>query len=127
MRTTKPTATNTGAGIIRPYPTKVINGDVTLSVAGQRLDDTIVHGRVFIKAANVVVSNCVVDGGRCSHRRRSCRLFSGRSHRRVFSFGRLDYAQRTHGWIRKGNEPYPGLDRGCSACRRAFTLQSRLL
>lgn len=63
LRTTKPTAANTGAGIVRPYPTKVINGDVTLNVAGQRLDDTIVHGRVIIKAANVVVSNCVVDGG----------------------------------------------------------------
>jgi hypothetical protein len=63
LRTTKPTAANTGAGIIRPYPTKVINGNVTLSVAGQRLDDTIVHGRVIINAANVVVSNCVVDGG----------------------------------------------------------------
>lgn len=64
LRQTKPTAANTGAGIIRPYPTKVINGDITLSTAGQRLEDTIVHGRVFIKAANTVVSNCVVDGGR---------------------------------------------------------------
>lgn len=64
LRQTKPTAANTGAGIIRPYPTKVINGDVTLNQPGQRLADTIVHGRIFIKAANVVVSNCVVDGGR---------------------------------------------------------------
>ncbi|RKH63841.1 hypothetical protein [Corallococcus llansteffanensis] len=63
LRQTKPTAANTGAGIIRAYPTKVVNGDVTLSTAGQRLADTIVHGRVIIKAANTVVSNCVVDGG----------------------------------------------------------------
>ncbi|MCY1040806.1 hypothetical protein OV208_05675 [Corallococcus sp. bb12-1] len=63
LRQTKPTAANTGAGVIRAWPTKVINGDVTLSTAGQRLADTLVHGRVFIKAANTVVSNCVVDGG----------------------------------------------------------------
>ncbi|RYZ41632.1 MAG: hypothetical protein EOO71_11295 [Myxococcaceae bacterium] len=63
LRQTKPTAANTGAGIIRPYPTKVINGDLTITQDGYRLADTIVHGQVHIKAANVVVSNCVVDGG----------------------------------------------------------------
>ncbi len=63
LRETKPTATNTGAGIIRPYPTKVINGNVTLNQTGQVLADTIVHGQVIITAPNVLVSNCVVDGG----------------------------------------------------------------
>ncbi|MGV3623033.1 MAG: discoidin domain-containing protein [Archangium sp.] len=60
---TKPTAANTGAGKIRPYPTRVLNGDQTITVAGTRLEDAIVHGRVIVKADNVVISNCVVDGG----------------------------------------------------------------
>jgi len=63
LRETKPTARNTGAGIIRPFPTTVINGNVTLASAGAELRDTVVHGRVIIKAANALVSNCVIDGG----------------------------------------------------------------
>lgn len=60
---TKPTAANTGAGKVRPYPTRVLNGDQIITVAGTRLEDTIVHGRVIVRAPDVVISNCVIDGG----------------------------------------------------------------
>ena len=63
LRETKPTDRNTGAGIIRPFPTTVINGNVVLATAGAQLRDTIVHGKVSIRAADVLISNCVVDGG----------------------------------------------------------------
>ena len=79
--TVKPTAANTGAGIIRPYPTgaggtltgtqtisgatvvsgKIINGDVNISGTAQLLD-CIVHGRVSCKGGTPLIENCVVDG-----------------------------------------------------------------
>lgn len=61
LGTTKPDDTNTGAGVIRPYPTTVINGNVTLT-GTQSLLDTIVHGRVICQGTNLV-ENCVIDGG----------------------------------------------------------------
>lgn len=63
LRQTKPTAANTGAGIIRPYPTTQVSGDVVLTTPGARLVDKIIHGRVIVKAPDVVISNCVIDGG----------------------------------------------------------------
>jgi len=59
---TKPDASNTGAGVVRAYPTTVINGNITLT-AGQSLLDTIVHGKVICNGDNILIENCVVDGG----------------------------------------------------------------
>lgn len=58
---TKPSASNTGAGVIRPYPTRVIEGDVTLT-GNQTLKDVIVHGRVSVKGTGNVIENCVITG-----------------------------------------------------------------
>ncbi|MBK7860643.1 MAG: hypothetical protein IPJ65_18990 [Archangiaceae bacterium] len=49
--------------MIRPYPTAVIDGDVTLTTNGAVFADKIVHGRIIVKAADVTISNVVVVGG----------------------------------------------------------------
>jgi hypothetical protein len=83
LGTTKPVANNSGAGILRAYPTGtsgtksgtqtiggstvlsgwVINGDVNISGNAQLLD-CVVHGRVLAtgSSGNPLVENCVVDG-----------------------------------------------------------------
>lgn len=58
---TKPLSNITGAGIIRPYPTRVVNGNVTLT-AGQSLVDTIVNGKVSCQGAGWLIENCVIRG-----------------------------------------------------------------
>lgn len=60
LGTTEPNYTNAGAGIIRPYPTITINGNVTV-VAGQTLSDRIINGIVNIEVGGTL-ENCVVRG-----------------------------------------------------------------
>lgn len=57
---TEPVAANSGAGVIRPYPTVVIDGNVTVQT-GQTLADRIINGRVTILGTGVL-ENCVVRG-----------------------------------------------------------------
>jgi hypothetical protein len=59
--TTAPSSSSAGAGILRAKPTRVIEGDVTLT-GNQSLKDTIVHGRVLVKGTNNVVENNIVTG-----------------------------------------------------------------
>lgn len=62
---TKPTASNTGAGILRAYPTVVATGLVggVLTLTGtQSLVDKVVNGRVVCKGNNLI-ENCVINGG----------------------------------------------------------------
>jgi hypothetical protein len=80
LGTTKPTAANTGAGVIRAYPTgtagtltgnqsfssgtvtgQTINGNVTLSGTAQ-LMDCVVHGHLIMNDSATVAENCVIDG-----------------------------------------------------------------
>jgi len=80
LGTTKPTASNSGAGVVRGYPTgtggtltgnqtftsgtttgKIINGNVTLSGTAQ-LMDCIVHGYLIMNSSSNIAENCVIDG-----------------------------------------------------------------
>lgn len=61
-KVTRPDATNTGVGVIRPAPTAVINGNVTLT-DGQQLLDKIVLGNVITASgATVLIENCDIRG-----------------------------------------------------------------
>jgi hypothetical protein len=60
LGTTIPTALNTGAGVIRPYPTEVINGDVTVPT-GTVLADKIINGKVNL-VGTAAIENCVLNG-----------------------------------------------------------------
>lgn len=57
---TQPTEANSGAGILRAYPTTVVNGNVTVS-SGQVLADTIINGFVTLTGTGKI-ENCVVRG-----------------------------------------------------------------
>jgi hypothetical protein len=58
--TTTPTAANSGAGVIRAYPTIVINGDVTAG-NGQVVADRIINGKAQIVGTGAF-ENCVFRG-----------------------------------------------------------------
>lgn len=63
LRTTRPSASNTGAGTIDPYPTNHVyptGGVLTLS-GTQSLLNTIVHGRIVSNGTNLI-RNCVIQG-----------------------------------------------------------------
>lgn len=60
----KPSATNMGAGILRDYPTDVINGNVTVTEATGPLLDKIVNGRVIFQGDSSIAyaENCAIRG-----------------------------------------------------------------
>ena len=60
---TKPVESNSGAGVIRALPTAPLYGDQTITVDNTVLADKVIHGRVIVKAKNVLISNCIIDGG----------------------------------------------------------------
>lgn len=57
---TQPTAGLVGAGVIRPAPTIIVNGNVTVQ-SGQVYADRIINGRVTI-LGDGVLENCIVRG-----------------------------------------------------------------
>lgn len=60
LGTTEPISSNSGAGILRSYPTITINGNVTVA-NGQTVSDRIINGYVDI-AVGGTLENCVVRG-----------------------------------------------------------------
>jgi hypothetical protein len=60
LMTTIPDATNTGAGVIRPFPTDVINGDVT-ALDGEVVKDKIINGKCQIVGSGAF-ENCWLRG-----------------------------------------------------------------
>lgn len=60
LGTTEPVASNTGAGVIRAYPTIELNGDQTVTTP-LGIVDRIINGRVII-TGDGSIENCVVRG-----------------------------------------------------------------
>jgi hypothetical protein len=60
LGTTIPTAANSGAGVIRAFPTEVINGDVTVAT-GTVLADKIINGKVQLVGTGAI-ENCYLRG-----------------------------------------------------------------
>jgi hypothetical protein len=60
LKTTMPTAANSGAGVIRPFPTEVINGDVTVPT-GTVLADKVINGKVNL-VGTAALENCYLRG-----------------------------------------------------------------
>ena len=61
MPAEKPGATNTGPKV--PRETLTPSGSITVSKAGTVIENLFISGRISIKASNVTVRNCVIDGG----------------------------------------------------------------
>jgi hypothetical protein len=60
LKTTIPTAANSGAGVIRPFPTTVINGDVTVAT-GTVVSDKVINGKVNLVGTGAI-ENCYLRG-----------------------------------------------------------------
>lgn len=62
LGTTKPTAANTGVGIIGPARAQLtqVTGDLIVTTAGTVVENQERLGRILIRAANVTVRNCVI-------------------------------------------------------------------